>query len=111
MKIMSRADELVLLTVWRLQDNAYGVPIRKFIIKETETNWSIGAVYDSLERLTEWGYLDAFQSGPTPERGGRRKRFFALTEPGFEALGKMRRVQESMWRNLPEVEFGSKGRK
>lgn len=69
MKILSRADELVLLTVWRLQSNAYGVTIRKHIIEMTETDWSVGAIYDSLERLSEWGHLNALQADPTPERG------------------------------------------
>ncbi len=107
MKILSRADELALLSVWRLQENAYGVPIRKHIIEMTKTGWSVGAIYDSLERLTEWGYLEAFQSDPTPERGGRSKRFFKLKKDGFEALTRLKKVQEFMWLNLPELGFDS----
>jgi len=103
MKILSRADELVLLAVWRLHDDAYGVPVRKYIIKMTETKWSIGAIYDSLERLTEWGYLEAFQADPTPERGGRSKRYFNLTKNGLQALSRIKKVQESMWLDLPDL--------
>ncbi len=102
MKILSRADELVLLAVWRLQDDAYGVPIRQHIIKTTDTEWSIGAIYDSLERLTDWGYLDSFQSGPTPERGGRSKRYFSITEDGLLALTKIRKMVSTMWNDLPD---------
>lgn len=105
MTILSRADELVLLSIWRLQDNAYGVSIRKHIIKMTKTDWSVGAIYDSLERLTEWGYLETFQSDPTPERGGRSKRYFKLNRNGFEALSRLKKVQESMWLNLPDPEL------
>ena len=105
MKILSRADELVLLAVWRLQENAYGVPIRKYIIRKTNTDWSVGAIYDSLERLTEWGYLEASQSDPTPERGGRSKRFFKLTQEGSAALAQIKRVQESMWEDLPDLGY------
>lgn len=106
MKILSRADELVLLTVWRLQSNAYGVTIRKHIIKMTEIDWSVGAIYDSLERLTEWGHLQAFQADPTPERGGRSKRYFKLTKDGLLALARVKKVNESMWFNLPDLGFG-----
>lgn len=109
MKMMSRADELVLLAVWRLQKDAYGVPIRKYINKMTGTDWSIGAIYDSLERLTEMSMLDSFQSGPTPERGGRSKRFFRLTKTGFEALAQVRKVHESMWEGLPDSGFEHAG--
>ncbi len=105
MKILSRADELVLLSIWRLQDNAYGVPIRKHIMEMTKTDWSVGAIYDSLERLTEWGYIESFQSDPTPERGGRSKRFYKLKKTGIEALTQLKKIQEFMWLNLPEPGF------
>lgn len=105
MRILSRVDELVLLSVWRLQENAYGVTIRKHIIKSTATDWSVGAIYDSLERLTEWGFLEASQGDPTPERGGRSKRYFKLTNNGFAALAHIKKIQEFMWGNLPDLEF------
>ena len=102
MKILSRSDELVLLTVWRLQDNAYGVSIRKNIIDLTGKEWSVGAIYDSLEKLTNWGYLISYQADPTPERGGRSKRFFKMTRQGLESLVQIRNVQNTMWENLPD---------
>ncbi len=105
MRMLSKAEELVLLSVWRLQDNAYGVSIRKNIIKNTGTDWSIGAIYDALERLTEWGYLETYQSDPTPERGGRSKRFFKLTREGADVLSRARMVQEKMWLDLPDPGF------
>lgn len=105
MKILSRADELVLLTVWRLQDNAYGVPIRKHIIEITDTEWSVGAIYDSLERLTEWDFLKTQQSEPIPERGGRSRRYYQLTKDGFEALAHLKQVQDLLWKGLPDPGF------
>ena len=108
MKVLSRADELVLLSVWRLQDDAYGVSIRKLIIESTGHDWSVGAIYDSLERLTNGGYLVAFQSDPTPERGGRRKRYFRLTREGLVALRKTKAVHDSMWIDLPDLGFDLK---
>ena len=105
MKILSRAEELVLLSVRRLNENAYGVSIRKHIINMTGEDWSIGAIYVPLDRLTKWKFLRANQGDPTSERGGRSKRFFRLTNDGFEALQQLRRIQNAMWDSLPEPGF------
>ncbi len=102
MKILSRAEELVLLSVWKLGENAYGVTIRKHIIKKTGADWSIGAIYVPLDRLSKWGYLEAVQGEPTSMRGGRSKRYYRLTTDGLQALEQLKRVQESMWRGLPD---------
>ena len=102
MKILSRAEELVLLSVWKLQEDAYGVTIRKNIIESTGTEWSIGAIYVPLDRLTKWGFLEAIQGEPTSERGGRSKRYYQLTTEGLQALTHLKQVQESMWDNLPK---------
>ncbi len=103
-KILSRADELVLLTVWRLKENAYGVTIRKTVIEASGHDWSVGAIYDALERLTKWEYLTANQSDPTPERGGRSKRYYKITDDGISALNELRKVQDSLWSDLPVLQ-------
>ena len=108
MKILSRAEELVLLSVWRLQDDAYGVTIRKHIIEMTGTDWSIGAIYVPLDRLTKWGYLEAIQGEPTSERGGRSKRYYNLTPEGLDALKRLRQMQKNMWSELPDFALHSK---
>ena len=105
MKILSRAEELVLLSVWRLQENAYGVTVRKHIIEGTGQDWSIGAIYVPLDRLTKWGYLEAIQGEPTSERGGRRKRYYKLTKEGMKALSRLKQVHETMWSELPDLAF------
>jgi len=102
-KILSRADELVLLAIWRLSKNAYGVTIRKTVIDATNQDWSVGAIYDSLERLTNWEYLTTYQSNPTPERGGKSKRFYKITEDGMTALNELRKVQDTLWTSLPDL--------
>ncbi|MCK5146156.1 PadR family transcriptional regulator [bacterium] len=102
-KILSRAEELVLLAVWKLGDGAYGVTIRKLIIERTQQEWSIGAIYVPLDRLTQWGFLDAIDGAPTAERGGRRKRYFRLTAQGIAALERLKKVQDDMWSDLPDL--------
>ena len=108
MRILSRAEELVLLAVWHLQEGAYGVAVRKYIIQSTDEEWSIGAIYVPLDRLAELGYLKAVHGAPTPERGGRSKRYYKLTEAGIKALRNTRKVQDSMWAGLPNPEFETK---
>ena len=102
-RILSRAEELVLLSVWRLGEEAYGVSVRKHIIESTGQEWSIGAIYVPLDRLTRWGFLEAEEGEPTAERGGRRKRYYRLTRQGVEVLEHLRKVQDTMWSDLPNL--------
>ena len=100
MKLLSRAEEFVLLAVWRLQGNAYCVPIRAKISEITGENWSLGAVYMPLDRLGKKGYLDSYLSESTPERGGRHKRIYYLKPEGLEALKRVREVEDRMWEGI-----------
>ena len=102
MKYLSRQEELLLLAIWRLKNNAYGVTIRKFVTEFTKKYWSIGAIYDILDRLTEKGYVSTIIGEPTAERGGKSKRFYNITKEGFEALKVVKKMHEMMWSNLPE---------
>jgi PadR family transcriptional regulator PadR len=105
MKILSRSEELVLLAVLHLQESAYGVAIRRYIHEMTKEDWSIGAVYVPLDRLHKWGFLKADKGDPTPERGGRSKRYYELTEEGLAALRHTRRIQDRMWARATETGF------
>ena len=105
MKILSRTEELILLAVWRQQGNAYGVTIRQHIIDITGTDWSIGAIYVPLDRLTKWGFLETIQGEPTSERGGRSKRYYRLTREGHKSLSFIKEVHQTMWSDLPDPAF------
>jgi len=103
MKFLSRQEEIVLLSIWKLKGNAYGVTIREYISKITGKYWSIGAIYVPLDRLVEKGYVKTFQSDPIEKRGGRSKRFYEITEEGMEALAEIRQVQDTLWDGFPEL--------
>ncbi len=103
MRLLTRAEEFVLLAVWRLQDDAYSIPIRKQISEITGRNWSLGAVYMPLERLVKKGDLDSYLSETTPERGGRHKRIYRLTREGKRALIRIREVEQAMWAGTPQL--------
>ena len=105
MKFLSRPEELVMLSIWHLQDNAYLVTIRNHLSKMTDKEWSVGAVYVPLDRLTKIGYMETTWGEATPERGGRRKKFYRLTKSGYAALGELQRIHETMWKGFPRVDL------
>jgi DNA-binding PadR family transcriptional regulator len=76
---------LVLLAILRLEEGAYGVTIREEVERETSRTLTLGAVYKTLGRLEGKGYLSTRVAPPTRERGGRRKKLYALTPAGLEA--------------------------
>jgi len=87
---LGRFEEIVLRALLRLRGNAYGVPIRREIAELTGRHASFGAVYTTLERLERKGYVSSRLGDPTPERGGRAKRYFQIEAPGVRALNRAR---------------------
>ncbi|MEM1095485.1 MAG: helix-turn-helix transcriptional regulator [Bacteroidota bacterium] len=103
MKLLLRSEELVLLAVWHLGDNAYGVTVRRYLMAETSQHFSFASVYDPLDRLTRQGFLKATDGAPTKERGGRRRRFFTLTDKGLTALAEVQRINAVLWQGVPQL--------
>jgi len=79
-------EQLVLLALVRLRDNAYGVTIRAEIERRAGREVSIAAVYTTLDRLEKKGLLRSWAGEPTAQRGGRSKRYFRLESAGADAL-------------------------
>ena len=79
-------EQLVLLSVVRLHGAAYAVSVRREIAERTGREIARGAVYVTLDRMERKGYLRSKMSDPTPERGGKAKRMFAMTAKGSRAL-------------------------
>ena len=94
---------LVMATLLRLGENAYGMEIRRDIEERTGRRVSIGNVYATLRRLRAKGYVDATTGEPTAERGGRAKRFFHLEREGAEALERSRQAMLQALADLPEL--------
>jgi len=102
MILLSRAEEAVLLAILGLKENAYGVSILEFIQGKTGMEWSLAQTYDPLKKLVKKGFVKKILGEPTPERGGRAKSLYELTNQGREALIEIRRVRESLWTAVPE---------
>jgi PadR family transcriptional regulator, regulatory protein PadR len=93
-------EQLILLALVRLRDNAYGATIHQELQNRTRRQISISAVYTTLDRLAEKGLVESRIGDPTPRRGGRRKKFFQLMPEGAEALSQSYRVFREMTRGL-----------
>ena len=93
-------EQVVLFAVARLDDDAYGAAIRDEIVRRTGRRVSGGAVYTTLARLEGQGLIASRWGEPTPERGGKRKRYFRLRPPGREALARSWRATSAMARGL-----------
>ena len=104
MKLLSRTEEMILLSVFALGKKAYGLAIREQLNILSGKGFSVGAVYVPLERLEEKGMLVSHEAEPTPERGGRRKRYYHLTSKGEEALEEIRALHEALWKGYAASE-------
>lgn len=93
-------EELMLLAVLRLGDEAYGSTIRDELEKGAERSVSVSTVYVTLMRLEEKGYAESWKGESTSARGGKAKRHYAVTPEGAEAVRATRDVREQMWRGV-----------
>ena len=101
-------EQIVLLAILRTHEDAYGVPIRLEIETRTGRSVTVGALYRTLDRLEEKGYVTSSFGDPTPARGGRSRRYFKLRPIGLRTLRASRDVLTAMWDGLePQVPRGS----
>ncbi len=96
-------EELVLLTVAILYDDAYGLSIIDKLEKQTDRKILISSVHKTLVRLEDKGYLKSHMGGATTRRGGREKRLYQLTQAGIMALNKVKELRNSMWKQVPKI--------
>ncbi len=93
-------EHLIVLALLRLEDRAYGVTVRQEIELRTKREVSIGAVYATLDRLEAKGYVSSRLGDPTPERGGRSKRFFRVTAKGLAIVNRTQGALQRMTEGL-----------
>lgn len=98
---LGELEEIVLLIIGILDDNAYGVSIMQEIEKQVKRKISISAIHTVVTRLESKGFLESSLGGETNERGGRKKRFFVLTPKGKKALEEVKQIRERLWGLLP----------
>ena len=96
-------EELVLLVIGSLRDDAYSISIKEELVRHTKRNPSIGALHSAFNRLEQKGFLTSFEGGATSKRGGRSKRFYQLTTFGRKALDHSFQLRSSLYHTLPKL--------
>lgn len=96
-------EELVLLAVGILFDNAYGLAVVDELEKQTGRSIMISSVHKALVRLEDKGYLKSSLGGASEIRGGREKRLYLLTQAGKKVLNESRELRNSMWKEIPKI--------
>lgn len=99
-------EEIVLLTIALLYDDAYSVAVVEELGQRLERPMSLGAVHRTMQRLEEKGLVHSRFGESTAERGGRRKRLFTVTAAGEEVLQEARRIRNDLWADIPKNAFG-----
>ena len=94
-------QEIVLLTILILEENAYGVSIQKEIAKRLAKEVSRGSLHTALSRIEEKGFITSEFGEASAKRGGRRKRFYQVTNTGKEALQKAKNIRDQLWNAIP----------
>jgi DNA-binding PadR family transcriptional regulator len=98
---------MVLLAVLRVGDDAYGVPIARELEETSGRDVLLGSVYAALDRLEDKGLVTCRLGDPTPERGGRAKKYFKVTAKGLREARSTQRTLVRLWRGLPELQGGT----
>ena len=96
---------MLLLAIIQLGDEAYGVPIARELEQHRGREVSVGSVYAALERLESKCLIESSLGDPTPERGGKAKRYFKITKEGLRQVRETRRVLTSLWKTIPEFKM------
>ncbi len=102
---LGELQEVILLSILILDEEAYGLKIQQDISERLKRQLSRGALHTALTRLSEKGFVTSHYGGATQERGGRRKRFYALTVSGKASLKEMKSIRDEMWNLVPSTQL------
>jgi DNA-binding PadR family transcriptional regulator len=111
MKLLSRIEEILLLSILKLGDEAYGVRIREQILSDTGEKWSFASIYPPLDSLKRRGLVRKTKGRPSPERGGKSKYFYQVTKEGKQTLVSIYETRRKIWTGAKEILWGSNGKK
>ena len=102
-------EEIVILTIGVLYNEAYGVSIRKEIQSRLSRNVSMGALHTALVRLEDKGYIRSVDGEATEERAGRPKKYFQITALGKRAMAHSKETRDQLWKSIPKIVLELKG--
>ena len=105
MKELTKIEEILLLSIWHLKDEAYGVKIRQHVSKVIKKDFTYGNLYSALNQLVSKNYVEKRPRETVPERRGRRRIYYTVTNEGSQALKDAQEMNESLWANVPKYAF------
>lgn len=105
MDIITRLEEAILIAVWRLKGNAYGVTINNSVSESFDKKYTMGALYYSLDQLLRKGYVEKTLKRIPKESAGRSRTYYRLTKKGEDALQEARAYQKKLWNGIPDMAF------
>ncbi|MBN2414675.1 helix-turn-helix transcriptional regulator [bacterium] len=103
---LTKREEFVLLAIWKLGENAYGITVRKAVIEMSKQRLHYGSLYNTLYQLVKKGLVDTAESAPESVKGGRSKVLYRLTPAGRRALKSAQEIHRSVWGSIPSFAFG-----
>ena len=106
-RFLTDFELMILLAVLRVGDSAYGVPIANEIETTGGRKVLLAALYVALDRLEENGLVTSSYGDPTPERGGRAKRYFKVTSKGLKAVKETQLAFTALWSGIPQLKGGT----
>ncbi|OEJ99546.1 PadR family transcriptional regulator [Roseivirga misakiensis] len=98
-------QEVVLLVILSLDDNAYGVTIKQEMMEKVNRSISRGALHTALTRLEEKGFITSERGEANEDRGGRRKRYYTVTKTGIAALHGAKEMRDQLWSQIPRLKL------
>lgn len=101
-------EELVLLTIAALHEDAYGVAVKTEMENRLNRGISIGALQTAFKRLEDKGFISSYLGEPTQRRGGKRKRYYQISQMGVRTLQEIRDIRSQLWSAIPQVVFDLK---
>jgi len=103
MKWLTRIEEIMLIAIWKLKDQAYGISIREQVEKDTGVKWLSGAIYVPLSRLKTSGYVKTRKADKSAELGGRPRIYYTLSPLGMKKLISLQTMNKTLWANVPDL--------
>lgn len=103
MTFLSRIEEILLLAIWKLKDEAYGIALRRQVEKDTGITWLSEAIYAPLSRLKDKGYVKSIKAERSTEKGGRPRIYYRLTPSGLDKLISVQNVNKTLWEGVPDL--------
>jgi len=102
MNLLTKQEELLMLALFRIEEDAYLVNIRDHLIENAGKDWAFGSIYMSLEKLRKKGYVRSHMGTSSASRGGKAIKYYELSREGIRILTETKKLYDKMWKEFSE---------